>query len=349
MPFDASETDPFAYAGWRAMLPAWLLSLAAHLLLAITGSWLVRAVSSDVEATEPIRAGEIVIARRDAGRTEYFTDEPSAGRHETLRPVDSAVTVSSAEATGGARAAADHPPLLAGIALPQLSGNLPVGEGLVAAPQLGVSRGRPRIPGNPLDEAAILAEDALIPREAVPTGPTAQLSLFGSAKAEGRSFVFVIDRSNSMGGDGLGAIQAAAKELAARLDQLTAEQTFQVVAYNQAVAYFTNRELLPATSENKRQLVHFVANLGAFGQTEHSRGLLAALRLKPEVIFLLTDGGDPVLDPGQLRTIREQAAGRTSIHCLHFGRGMSPTANESFVRLAQENRGSYTYIDVNAR
>jgi hypothetical protein len=86
---------------------------------------------------------------------------------------------------------------------------VPVGEGLVVAPELGGPRGRPRIPGSSLDEAAILAEDALIPREKIPTGPTAQLSLFGSANAEGRSFVFVIDRSNSMGGEGLGAITNA--------------------------------------------------------------------------------------------------------------------------------------------
>ena len=106
-----------------------------------------------------------------------------------------------------------------------------------------------RLPANPPDEAAILAEDALIPREKVPTGPTAQLSLFGSPAAIGRSFVFVIDRSNSMGGDGLGAIQAAAKELAVHIDQLSAEQTFQVVAYNQSVAYLTDRELIPATAK----------------------------------------------------------------------------------------------------
>jgi hypothetical protein len=342
-----SEIDPFGPVDWRAMLPAWLLSIMVHLLLAVLGSVLFRAASSGVRATEPIRAGEIVLVRRDTGRTEYFADEPVAGRHEALRPLDSAV--SNAGMPGSAYSTSDQPPLVAGISLPHLPANMPVGEGLVVAPQLGAARGRPRIAGNPLDEAAILAEDALIPREIVPTGPTAQLSLFGSAKVEGRSFVFVIDRSNSMGGDGLGAIQAAAKELASRLDQLTTEQTFQVVAYNQAVSYLTDRELIPASSDNKRKLVHFVANLAAFGQTEHSRGLLAALRLKPEAIFLLTDGGDPVLDPGQLRMIREQSAGHTSIHCLHFGRGASPARNESFVRLAQENRGSYTDIDVYAR
>src|SRR5207253_1174338 len=142
-------------------------------------------------------------------------------------------------------------------------------------------------------------------------------------------------------------IQTAANDLAAHIDRLTDKQTFQVVTYNQSVAYLTDRELIPATAENKRKLVTFIANLAAYGQTEHSRGLLAALRLKPEVIFLLTDGGDPPLDAGQLRLVREQAAGRTSIHCLHFGRGPIGDSKNFLIRLAAENRGSYVYIDMN--
>ena len=133
------------------------------------------------------------------------------------------------------------------------------------------------------------------------------MSLFGSGSAVGRSFVFVIDRSQSMGGEGLGAIGAAAKELAVQLEQLTAQQRFQVVAYNQSVAMISERELLPADDQNKDKLIRFVADTAAYGQTEHMRGLLVALKLKPEVIFLLTDGGDPVLDNSQLRAIREQS------------------------------------------
>ena len=209
--------------------------------------------------------------------------------------------------------------------------------------------GRPAI-GPVLDEAALRAADAAIPREPVPTGPTARLALFGAA-AEGRSFVFVIDRSASMGAEGLGVIQVAAKELAAQIHSLTLEQSFQVVAYNQSLTHFQGRELLPASDENQHRLVRFVADLAAFGQTDHIRGLLAALKLKPEVIYLLTDGGEPQPDSGQLRVVREQAGGRTTIHCLHFGRGAAgETAGLGFLsRLANENRGSYVYIDVNGR
>jgi Ca-activated chloride channel family protein len=173
--------------------------------------------------------------------------------------------------------------------------------------------------------------------------------LFGSSAAIGRSFVFVIDRSQSMGSTGLGAIQAAAKELSSQIEGLTPEQTFQVLAYNQAIASFTDQELIAATEDNKRHLVRFVSNIAAYGQTEHLHALLAALRLKPEVIFLHTDGGDPEPDPGQLRLVHDLSGGRTSIHCIHFGRGPKPDSPSFLERLAAENHGSYVYLDVNRR
>jgi hypothetical protein len=205
---------------------------------------------------------------------------------------------------------------------------------------------RVRIPISPEEEAAIIAADALVPREQIVTGPMATLSLFGSEPAIGRSFVFVMDRSKSMA---LGTIQSVAKELAARLTKLRPEQTMQVVAYNEKPAYLTGRELIPATDENKRNLITFVTNLTANGQTAHNRGVASALRLKPEVIYLLTDGGDPLLSLGDLLAIRDENAGRTEIHCIQFGRGPQPQSADILKKLAAQNRGHYTYVDLNSR
>jgi hypothetical protein len=331
----------------RRAIPAWLLSLACHVVVMLLGAWLVGVYEPARVLVETDRQAGIVLVEKTASTPRYFADDAALA---TANPVPATAGAANFRGSNASEAfpVAEAPPLVAGIALPKLPGAASGRAGLVASPQPGSGRGRPAIlPG--LDDAAIRAADAGVPQQAAPTGPTAQLSLFGSAPAVGRSFVFVIDHSQSMGGAGLGAIGAAAKELTAQLEQLSAEQRFQVVAYNQSVAMIADRELLPADDKNKDKLVRFVGETAAYGQTEHLRGLLAALKLKPEVIFLLTDGGDPVLDGSQLRIVREQAAGRTSIYCLHFGRGPAPEGGNFLQRLAAENGGTYTYIDVNRR
>jgi hypothetical protein len=324
------------------VVPAWLISLAIHLTVLIVGALVVTSQPPVAGIDASDRPVAIVLAQRSGERTDYFAEEDAAAQARQSAASSASGSPSASEIS------TEEPPLVPGIALPQLPGSLPPGEGLVgkAAPG-GPGKVASILPG--LGDAEIIAADAGIPREAVPTGPTAELSLFGSAAAKGRSFVFVIDRSQSMGGSGLGAIRAAARELKTHLDRLTHEQTFQVVAYNQSAVYFTEGGLLPATDENKQKLVKFIEDIAAYGQTEHTRGLLAALRLKPEVIFLLNDAGDPVMKPGDFAVVRQASRGRTSIHCLHFGRGKPPEGENFMMRLAAENRGSYTYVDMNSR
>jgi hypothetical protein len=314
-----------------------LLSLMVLLLLAIVAALLVGRRKEPLVTDESTSVAAVETRTQDTPMSVELGDSAHVLPPSSLDPSDVP-----------ASAAYEPPPLIPGITLPQIPTNIFANEESLAPAVPGARRGKVRIPISPADEAAILAEDALIPREQFPTGPTASVSLFGSPAAVGRSFVFVIDRSASMGGDGLGAIQAAAKEFQSQLEQLTSEQTFQVVAYNQAADFLTHRELMPATIENKRNLVQFVANLAAYGQTEHVRGLKAALRMKPEVIFLLTDGGDPVLTNAQLHEVRDEVAGRTAIHCLHFGRGPQSEPNNFLSRLAAVNRGNYIYIDMDA-
>ena len=213
----------------------------------------------------------------------------------------------------------------------------------------GSQRQRVFLPVDPRDEAAILAEDARTQRAVRPLGPTAKLSLFGLPPAVGGSFVVLMDRSASMGSGGNGAIGAVAKELADRWGAIQEQQRIQILAYNQTVESLGGWELLPATEANKDRLIKRVQEVTANGQTEHHFGLLAALRLKPEVIFLLTDGGEPALAPGQLQLLRKLAAGQTAIHCAKFGRGKEAVSDHFMKRLAAENGGSYVYCDLNAR
>jgi von Willebrand factor type A domain len=339
-----TDLQPLLATTGADSISPWLISVVVHLLIAIGGSlWLL-----DLKTHE---TPEIVVLLRQANPAEELSGVFLAPLVATIQPPDPLYLLAADPpvlASSGPAQPSLARPLLQPISQPAQTvtstsapADAPIGR------QPTVKSRRVFLPTDPRDVAAILAEDALIPREIVPTGPTASLPLFGSS-AVGRSFVFAIDRSASMGSGGLNATAATARELALRMGHLTGEQRFQIVAYNESVEYLTSRELIPATKENQQRLVEFMGSLPAFGQTEHLRGLLAALRLKPEVIFLLTDGGDPVLHPGQLQMIRHEAAGRTCIHCVRFGRGPESEPLGFLARLAAENRGSYVYLDVNA-
>lgn len=339
----------------------WLASLAVHLALAVLGTLVFQNVPSADRRPQITTAG-IVLARRTARQTQYFQDQPpgqppatavnaASPPHRVLRPAAEASSIlkETSEPAGMLPGEGEQPALgrlspAAGpwAGGPQVAGNdLP----LVLAPG-GGSAGRPRLGLSQEESAAILAEDAAVPRDERPSGPTASLALFGLPPAVGRSFVLVIDRSQSMGAGGLDVLRAAAAELAHQLSSLTPQQTVQVVAYNDAVVYGTGPHLVPATEAHRAALVAFVAHLPAYGPTEHIRGLLAALKLRPEVIFLLTDGGDPIPDGNQLALVRRLAAGRTQIHCLHFGRGPADERARFLQRLAQDSGGQYRYCEL---
>jgi hypothetical protein len=323
---------------------AFLVSLGLHLAACLTGVlvWLQQPPPSRgiVEAGRQV---EVILARADAAeRTDYFQEgaTPAEAPSENVPE-----TTASTSTPPDSLPAADAPPP-SSAALPNLAeaaGALPSrDEGLFILGSGGPGRVKV-LPG--IDDAAILAEDAARRKPSGPTGPAAQMSLFGSGQARGRSFVFVIDRSQSMGSDGLGVLSAAAKELAVSLKTLTEQQSFQIVAYNQQPAYLGSRRLLPASEENKRKLIQYVGELVAYGATEHYFALSSALQMKPDVIFFLTDGEDPLLTRSQIAELSNR--GRTTIHCIQFGTSADAPPENHFMRqLAEQTRGSYVYVHV---
>ena len=78
------------------------------------------------------------------------------------------------------------------------------------------------------------------------------------------------------------------------LRDLTPKQQFHVLFYNHQVTPFnTGRSGLkpiPATRENIYKVESFVQSVQAFGKTYHIEPMEMAIKMKPDVIFLLTDG-----------------------------------------------------------
>jgi len=185
---------------------------------------------------------------------------------------------------------------------------------------------------------------SIAPRE----GGKARTSLFGVV-GEGYKFVYVFDRSGSMGGQGENSLQAVKKELLASLKNLDTVHQFQIVFYNQRPALFnptgTPGRLAFATEQNKRRATRFIRSIVAEGGTAHEEALRAAIRIQPDVIFFLTDADDPILTPAQMKKILHAAAG-IIINTIEFGAGPKPAGESFLAQLARKSGGGYAYIDT---
>jgi hypothetical protein len=170
--------------------------------------------------------------------------------------------------------------------------------------------------------------------------------LFGSGELEGRSFVFLIDRSKSMGSGGLGVLAAARKELATAVADLKPHHTFQIVGYHDRSVSMGSRQMLGATDENKRLIPGFIDRLAAFGSTDHVVGLTAALAFNPDVIVFMTDGGYPELNDGDIESLARISRRATTVHCIQFGSGPLQIGQNFMTKLAKKNKGTFRYVDT---
>ncbi len=180
------------------------------------------------------------------------------------------------------------------------------------------------------------------------TGPAGSASLFG-IQSPGNKFVYVFDRSGSMGGVGRTALDFAKAELISSLKTLNQTQQFQIVFYNERPLVFnpsgTPGRLAFATDENKRRAINFIQSVTASGGTQHDTAILLAIQLQPDVIFFLTDADEPRLSDAKLEQIHRWANGIV-IHTIEFGMGPRTSTDNFLSRLARQNGGQYVYIDI---
>jgi len=152
-----------------------------------------------------------------------------------------------------------------------------------------------------------------------------------------------------MGGSGRNALRLVKTELLASLDRLDSVHQFQIIFYNERPLIFNPTgvpgRLAFATEQNKQRARRFIESIVADGGTEHEQALRLAIKMRPDVIFFLSDGDEPRLTRQQLDTIRRLAAGIT-ICTIEFGSGPKPAGKSFLQLLAEENGGQYAYVDI---
>jgi hypothetical protein len=154
-----------------------------------------------------------------------------------------------------------------------------------------------------------------------------------------RSFVFVVDASGSMHGK---RFDRARQELMSTLEQLEPTQQFYVVFFNEYdFPQFhpqRTREYLPATPENLRRVQEWMTSLRAAGDTHPMSSLRKGLELRPDALYLLSDGAFEVRTLSLIRQFNKHG---TTIHTI----GLEDPAGEALLKaIAEENRGEYHFV-----
>jgi hypothetical protein len=192
-------------------------------------------------------------------------------------------------------------------------------------------------------EGPVIKPPSALPNRGTPSGNGGGPGGGGllSAPATVRRVVYLVDRSASMGLSG--KLERALKELQDALKELPPDGSFQVLFYNQGTQPLlppTASGLLPSTPGTIDQAVSCLDDVYATGTTNHLSAFQAALYLRPEVLFLVTDADD--LAPDHVRSITGLNRGRTRIHVIELS--SAKTANAPLSDLARLNGGSYRRV-----
>lgn len=168
---------------------------------------------------------------------------------------------------------------------------------------------------------------------------------FFGAREHAGSFAYVIDCSGSMATRN--ALDIAKRELLASLGQLPPDAHFAIVFYNLRATVLSDpqgqRGLMAATRANKARVLAQLNAIAPDGGTDHMLALRAALAVRPEVIFFLTDAD--LMTTSDVNEIVAEAA-KTRIQAIEFGRGAELGGSEPLRKLAAATGGSYRYLDV---
>jgi hypothetical protein len=148
--------------------------------------------------------------------------------------------------------------------------------------------------------------------------------LHGAMKP-GRSVVYILDCSGSMGEHG--KLELARSALLTTLQSQPEVLLIQVIVYDgMARPLFPGTECVPATAANIEIAAAKLEEREAAGRSNHLEALRAALRYRPDSVFLLSDTDG--LDRNQLRVVLAQRPRATSIHLARVTASKVETPHE---------------------
>ena len=160
-----------------------------------------------------------------------------------------------------------------------------------------------------------------------------QASFFG-LRAEGRVFIFVVDRSGSM--DDGDRLDRAKRELMRAVGAMQPPQRFHVLFYNDETTMLPGDLPKPADYPARDRLARWLHTIDAIGGTDPRAAMSLALGMRPDAVFLLSDGAFP---PGTAEAIGGLNPRKIPIHCVDLGHG---AGGDDLRVIARDSGGQYS-------
>ncbi|MBM4022526.1 MAG: hypothetical protein FJ284_09875 [Planctomycetes bacterium] len=185
---------------------------------------------------------------------------------------------------------------------------------------------------------------------AKPPSPGRPPRFFG-LEAVGERVVYVCDRSASMSEPAGVPLASAKRELLESIEGLGSNRQFHLIFYNERQSVFEpaggrGRPMF-ADETTLREVRRFVEGTSAAGGTRHEQAILTALRLAPDVIFLLTDADATHDLTGTDLDRLAGRLGRARVMIVQFG-GADDRRSPRLARLAELSGGVYRVMTPTA-
>jgi hypothetical protein len=160
--------------------------------------------------------------------------------------------------------------------------------------------------------------------------PWRQTQFFG-IRAQGQVFIYVVDCSGSMA-DGQRLIRAKA-EIRRSVMELRWPQRFHVIFYNDRPLPMPGGLPRSADLPAKGQMIDWFRLVQPEGETDPRGAMRQALGLRPDAIFLLSDGEYP---DGSVEAIAKMNPHKVPIHCIDLAGNA-----EGLKKIARDSGGQY--------
>ena len=154
-----------------------------------------------------------------------------------------------------------------------------------------------------------------------------------SESAQGQLFIYVVDCSGSMIDED--RLFRAKSELRRSIARLRSPQRFKVIFYNDRPLPMPGDLPRPADLRSRDQLSHWLRLIEPDGETDPRGAMALALALRPDAVFLLSDGEFP---EGTVEDIARKNRRKVPIHCIDLTGG---EAGDQLRQIASDSGGQY--------